>query len=120
MRSRRIAAALGLLLLALAAAAPAAEADYQMPWCAAAGGVAEYVLPDRTRVDCLTESHAVEHDFARKWAEAIGQALYYAARTGKRAGVVLIIEQWSDLHYVDRLFAAITTHRLPIDVWLIH
>ncbi|WP_171018846.1 hypothetical protein ACONUD_00725 [Microbulbifer harenosus] len=53
--------------------------DYQLPWCETAGGVAEYVLPDRTRVDCLTETHAMEFDFAPKWAEAIGQALYYAS-----------------------------------------
>jgi len=29
-------------------------------------------LPDKTRIDCLTTTHAVEHDFGSKWAEAIG------------------------------------------------
>jgi len=47
---------------------------------AEAGGVIEYVLQDKTRVDCLTEEHAIEFDFANHWAESIDQALYYVAR----------------------------------------
>ena len=30
-------------------------------------GQIEYVLEDKTRVDCLTEDFAVEFDFASKW-----------------------------------------------------
>ena len=37
------------------------EKHYQAEWCADRG-VTEYVLPDRTRVDCLTEKHAIEFD----------------------------------------------------------
>ena len=40
------------------------EKWYQEQWCAQHGGVAEYVLPDKTRVDCLTATHAWEFDFA--------------------------------------------------------
>lgn len=36
----------------------------------------EYVLPDRTRVDCLTDEYAIEIEFAENWAESIGQAMY--------------------------------------------
>ncbi len=68
------------------------EKYYQQQWCSAQGGVAEYRLDDGTRVDCLTDTHAVEVDFARKWAESIGQALYYGLQTGKRPGVLLILE----------------------------
>lgn len=93
------------------------ESWYQERWCAAAGGVLEYQLPDQTRVDCLTDTHAVEHDFAPKWAEAIGQSLYYSAATGKRAGVVLIMEQSSDQKYLDRLRKTIEQNHLPVDVW---
>lgn len=32
----------------------------------------EYKNHDKTRVDCLTETHAVEFDFAKKWAESSG------------------------------------------------
>lgn len=51
----------------------------------------EYENSDYTRVDCLTETHAVEFDFAKKWAESIGQALHYNAMTGKKGKVVLIL-----------------------------
>lgn len=60
------------------------EKYYQDKWCAEHGGVTEYVLPDGARVDCLTDTHAVEFDWAKKWAEGYGQARYYAAITGKR------------------------------------
>lgn len=94
------------------------ERWYQERWCTAAGGVLEYQLPDQTRVDCLTDTHAVEHDFAPKWAEAIGQSLYYSAVTGKHAGVVLIMEQSSDQRYLDRLRKTIEQNLLPVDIWI--
>jgi len=78
------------------------ESEYQRLWCDNAGGRAEYVLPDRTRVDCLTKEFAVEVDFAGKWAEAIGQALYYASVTGKRPAVLLIMERHTDARYLLR------------------
>ena len=68
------------------------EAEYQNVWCALHNGVTEYENKDFTRVDCLTATHAVEFDFAKKWAESIGQALYYSLMTGKRGMVVLILE----------------------------
>lgn len=68
------------------------EASYQNAWCSAHGGVTEYENKDFTRVDCLTATNAVEFDFANKWAESIGQALHYQLMTGKRAKVVLILE----------------------------
>jgi hypothetical protein len=61
------------------------ERWYQERWCAEKGGAVEVVLSDRTRCDCLTDENAVEFDFGTKWAEAIGQALYYSIQTGKRA-----------------------------------
>jgi hypothetical protein len=93
------------------------EKYYQAEWCEAAGGVQEYTLPDRTRCDCLTENHAVEMDFGRKWAEAIGQALYYSASTGRRAGIVLILESPEDIRYWRRLTTTIEHYKLPIDIW---
>lgn len=68
------------------------EASYQNAWCSSHGGVTEYENKDFTRVDCLTATNAVEFDFANKWAESIGQALHYQLMTGKRAKVVLILE----------------------------
>lgn len=68
------------------------ESSYQHAWCSAHNGVEEYQNEDFTRVDCLTDKNAVEFDFANKWAESIGQALHYQYMTGKKAKVVLILE----------------------------
>lgn len=68
------------------------ESSYQHAWCAKHNGVEEYENKDFTRVDCLTDKYAVEFDFANKWAESIGQALHYQYMTGKKAKVVLILE----------------------------
>jgi len=75
------------------------EVEYQTPWCIENGGVSEYVLPDKTRVDCLTDNYAVEFDFANKWAEAVGQALHYSLMTGKKPAVVLIFENRDDIKH---------------------
>ncbi len=72
------------------------EASYQEVWCKAHNGVKEYKNSDYTRVDCLTKTNAVEFDFAKKWAESVGQALHYQLMTGKRGMVVLILENPND------------------------
>ena len=93
------------------------EAWYQAQWCAERNGQAEVSLGDGTRVDCLTSTHAVEFDFADKWAEAIGQSLHYARQSGIRAGVVLIVESADDRRFWVRLTGTIEHFGLPIDTW---
>ncbi len=93
------------------------ERAYQRRWCVEHRGVMEYVLPDRTRVDCVTADYAVEVDFARKWAEAVGQSLYYAKGTSKKPGIVLIMEDEKDSRFLRRLDAL--TGGLGITVWTI-
>lgn len=111
------------LLVVLALVAPACakhlhkEAWYQKSWCAEAGGQTEVKFEDGTRCDCLTADHAIEFDFGSKWAESIGQALYYSLQTGKRAGIVLILETQDDYRYWLRLNSTIMHHNLPIDTW---
>ncbi len=92
------------------------DKEYQKVWCDKAGGVTEVILDDMARVDCLTEEYAIEFDFGPKWAESIGQALYYGIKTGKRPGVVLIMEKDSDLKYFGRLSAVAEKHN--IKVWI--
>lgn len=93
------------------------EAYYQAQWCADNDGILEVILPSGARCDCMTPTHAVEFDFASKWAEAIGQALHYAAQSGHRAGVVLIEEDPErDAKYEERLRSTIKAFDLPIDV----
>jgi len=109
-----------MILLALLAgcAGPQAlhhsEKYYQERWCNKYGGVQEYRLKDGTRVDCLTSRHAVEFDFAAKWAESIGQSLYYALMTGKQPGVVLIMEQQGDDRFKVRLQRVADRHGITI------
>jgi len=110
------------LMLCFAVPAEAARAHpesyYQNIWCTAHSGVTEHVLPDRTRVDCLLPDYAIEFDFADKWAESIGQAVYYGAATNRPPGIVLIMENPErDLKYVMRLFRAIQARGGKIRVW---
>lgn len=93
---------------------PFLEKDYQAAWCERAGGLQEVVLSDLARADCLTTTHAIEFDFAPKWAESIGQALYYSIMTGKKPGVVLILETPRDA-YLYRLQAV--AEKYGITVW---
>lgn len=51
----------------------------------------EVTLRDGTRVDLLNATHAIEIDYARKWAEGCTQALHYAHLTGKRPGLILLV-----------------------------
>ena len=39
------------------------EKWYQKRWCREQGGQMEVVLPDKTRCDCVTDTHAIEFDF---------------------------------------------------------
>lgn len=93
------------------------ENSYRESWCAGNKGVAEVIMPDKTRCDCITETHAVEFDFAEKWTEAIGKSLHYALQTGKRAGIVLILENAGDRKFWIRLNSNIEHFKLPIDTW---
>ena len=93
------------------------ESWYQNIWCAANNGLTEVVLEDLTRCDCVTATHAIEFDFGDNWAEAIGQSLHYANLTGKKPGIVLIIETESDEKYWDRINTDIDHWHLAIDTW---
>ena len=39
------------------------EKWYQEQWCRVQGGQIEVVLPDKTRCDGVTDTHAIEFDF---------------------------------------------------------
>ena len=93
------------------------ERWYQVQWCEAHKGQIEVVLPDGTRCDCLTDTHAIEFDFGSNWAEAIGQSAYYGLQTGKKAGIVLVLETVKDRKYWIRLNTTTEHFGLPIDTW---
>lgn len=95
------------------------EKYYQEIWCNSKGGISEYVLPDRTRVDCLLPDYAVEFDFANKWAEAIGQALHYSRMTNRKPGIVIILEKESSNRYINILENVIRHFNLTIQLWVV-
>lgn len=94
------------------------ESSYQHAYCSKVGGIEEYLLPDKTRVDCLTETHAIEFDFANKKYEAVGQALHYAIMTGKKPGIVLILDKDyfdKQIYYYNRLVKIGEIYDIKVD-----
>jgi len=97
-------AALLLLLTGCGKKEKHKEKYYQTALCHKMNGVMEQSLLDRTRIDCLTDAYAIEVDFAKKWAESVGQSLYYALMTGKKPAVGFILdESKKDQRHLKRL-----------------
>lgn len=110
-----------LTALALLASALLSESDYRIALCGSSGFSQEVHLTNGTRADCLSETHAIEIDFASKWAEAIGQSLSYADETGKSPAVILICKSGTERKCLkwSLLFEQAVSHwHLPIKVWL--
>ena len=92
------------LLLTLPLFGKQSERYNQEKFAREIGGQVEVVMKDGTRCDILTATHAIEVDFAKKWAEAIGQSLNYAMHTGKRPGVALVVLSPQAQGTTDRTF----------------
>lgn len=75
----------------------------------------EVTLWDSTRCDLVTATHAIEVDWAPKWAEAVGQALYYAELTGLKPGIVLLVRDIaSEAKYVYRCQTVTAKHGIKL------
>ena len=113
---RKSIAIISCLLLSGNTLAVENEDYYNRIFCEDMGGQAEYVLPDRSRVDCLTSTHAFEADWAQglKVYESIGQALYYSAETRKQPGILLLIKKNNSEKYIRKVKRVIETFNLPI------
>ena len=92
------------------------ESHYQQIAAEKYNGETEVIMPDGTRCDIVTETHAIEVDFADKWGEAIGQSLNYAFQSNKRAGILLILEKKTDEKHLIRVNSIVQHFELPIDV----
>ena len=91
------------------------EKHYQTLFCNDLDGVMEYSLSDRTRVDCLTDEYAIEIDFAKKWAESVGQSLYYAEMTEKKPAIALIVDDTKkDKKRMNRLKVLATKYKIKV------
>lgn len=115
----RICLAFCLCLWSLTAFSQQYERDYQELIHAAMGGEMEVSVPGG-RVDILTDTFAIEIEFAHKWKNAIGQSLWYGLQTNVTPGIVLIKRERSDNKYVIQLGSALAYAGLSerIRVWV--
>jgi hypothetical protein len=116
---KRILIVITLCVVMLPAAATAKRLHpkrwYQERWCAKYFSAGPHQV---TNVyDCLTPEYVVEFDYANHWYESIGESLHYAMQTGKKAGIVLIMEKEKDLKYWVKLNETINHYHLPIRTW---
>ena len=63
----------------------------------------EFRLDDGTRVDLLFPQQACEIDWANKWAEGVGQSIYYALKTRRGPLVILLAKKDGWEKYRDRV-----------------
>jgi len=92
------------------------EVYYQDKFAEIIKGSTSVTLWDKTEVDILTDTFAIEVDFSEKWAESIGQSLYYAEMTNRKAGVLLVVNSNLDERFIRRLMTV--AMRKDITVWL--
>ena len=92
------------------------ETSYSKAWATEHAGTPEYRLTDGTRVDVLTDAQAVEFEYPKKWAESLGQALYYASQTGRQPAIVYIVGSPKDQRYIDRARATVEYWHLPVEI----
>jgi len=78
----------------------------------------EVGLATGVRCDMLTDDgrFAVEVDWAMKWAEGIGQSLYYAECTNREPALLLLLKKSADRKYIDR--AMVVCAKYNITVWV--
>jgi hypothetical protein len=93
------------------------ESYYQNLFAERIHGQKEVLLDDKTRVDVLTDTFAIEVDFADKWSQSVGQSIYYAEKLHKKAGIVLVINGLEDDRFIQRLMMVAIKH--DITVWVI-
>ena len=60
------------------------------------------------RIDLVHNDVAFEIDWANKWKESIGQALWYAQQSNKKPGIILILKKDSDYKYFIQLNSSLT------------
>lgn len=107
------------LLLTVSASAIASEAANRDILCRYMQ--TEVTLPNGTRADCISDTHAIEVEWTANWAEAIGQSLSYASSTGKKPGVFLICKSRESTckRHLDRMLSTIRAWGLGIEVWMV-
>jgi len=84
------------IIAVIALALPASAQSFSeraIQECACTGMELEVPTGIGTRIDCLSETHAIEVEALQDWIESIGQSLHYAARSNRKAKVLFFCEQ---------------------------
>ena len=94
------------------------EKYYSEMYCKELSGKVNYNLADKSKVDCLTDTHAYEVDWAdgMKVYEAIGQSLYYASQTNKKPGIILLIRKNNSEKHIRKVKEVINFFELDINL----
>ena len=82
-------------------------------------GVAEYRLFDGSRVDILNDEYAIEVEWAHKslkWAEAIGQSIYYSEITNRKPMIILLVLKYDQVTLKNIYKCLIATRKHNIKV----
>ena len=95
------------------------EGEYQKEWCAKHNGEIDYKTQDKTTVDCLTDTYAVELDYAEKWVQSMRKSRDHSLSTGKAPGVVLILQNSADEKHLFKLRKVVEKRRLGIKIWTV-
>jgi len=75
----------------------------------------EVVQWDKSRVDLLNEEYAIEADWAPKWAEAVGQSLYYSILTNKKPAIILLVKDMNkEAKYIYRCQSVCVKHNIKL------
>ena len=84
------------------------------------GGVAEYQLPCRGRVDILTDTLACEVEWVKKgYGEAIGQAVYYGLMTERQPAIILLLRgKPTEAKYLERAKLTAGKLHIPVFTWM--
>ena len=97
---------IGIIFCFLNLPAQKTEREYAQIINCAMDGISETGVVSG-RVDVLTDEYAIEIDFANKWKESIGQALWYSLQTNRKPGIILILRTQKDWKYLQQLNSAI-------------
>lgn len=96
------------------------EADYAELIQQVLGGEREVAIQSGY-VDIMNDRYAIEVEFAEKWKQSIGQALWYGLQTNRQPGIVLIKRDPNDNRYVIQLGSALQYaglyDRIAVWVW---
>jgi len=107
-----------VLLLFGAATCPNREIYFKNIFCKYVNGKLNVPLDDyKNTVDIVTDTFAIDVEFASKWATSIGHSLYASTILNKKPAILLITYKGYDGKYVDILMPI--ANKYNITVWVI-